>query len=216
MKDLVIIGAGGFGREIHTHLRLINEMAETPQWNFVGFIDEDTSRTHTVEGYPILGNLAYYLAMEKKPWFFIAIADGAARERIAAQCKAAGGRAASVIYPDVTLGDNVEIGEGCYIGKRCSFMNEVKIGPFCVIQSKGIFGHDTTVGGYTSFMTDACVGGETHIGAHCYFGLRCTVINRVNITDRCTFGACACVVKDAAQPGTYVGVPAALKKPLQP
>ena len=39
MKDLVIIGAGGFGREVAEYVRVINE--ETPNLEFLGFIDDD-------------------------------------------------------------------------------------------------------------------------------------------------------------------------------
>lgn len=215
MKDLVIIGAGGFGREMCTNIRVLNEDSGEIVWNIVGFIDEDPNLKETPEGYKVLGNLDYYLNMENKPYCFIAVADSFSRENIANRCKAAGCPAATITYPDLVKGDNVEIGEGCYIGRRSALMNEVKVGPFCIIQAKGIFGHDTTVGAFTSIMTDANVGGETNIGSHCYFGLRCTVINRINITDHCTFGACACVVKDASVPGTYVGVPAKMIKPLQ-
>lgn len=215
MKDLVIIGAGGFGREMCAHIRLISEKSGKSEWNLLGLIDENPSLKETVEGYKVLGNLDYYLNMENKPYFFIAIANSYARERIATRCKAAGCKAATIMYPNVDLGDNVEIGEGCFISKDAMLRNEVKIGPFCIVQSQALFGHDTTVGAYTSFMANAIVGGETHIGSHCYFGLRTTVINRINITDECTVGACACVVKDAEVPGTYVGVPAKLIKPLQ-
>ena len=215
MKDLVIIGAGGFGREIVDRIRLIKEKTGVAEWNVVGLIDENPDIKETVEGYKVLGNLDYYLNMENKPYFFVGIANSHVRERIATRCKAAGCKAATIIYPNVELGANTEIGEGCLICGNVILRNEVKIGPFCVVQSNGIFGHDTKVGAYTSFMTDALVGGETNIGSHCYFGLRATVINRINITDECTVGACACVVKDAEVPGTYVGVPAKLVKPLQ-
>ena len=204
MKDIVIIGAGGFGREVAVHIERINE-AE-PQWNLLGYIDEEASETP--EGYKIFGNLDHFLTMDRSIYYFIAIANSQARERIAKRCEEAGFKAATLIYPNVRFGPLVEVGEGSYLGRDCSFMNNVKIGKHCVIQSMTVIGHDTVVGDYTSFMTDGLIGGESVIGSHCYFVLRCTMINRVKTTDRCTFGACACVVKDAMEPGTYVGIPA--------
>ena len=91
----------------------------------------------------------------------------------------------------------------------------VKIGEFCIFNSYCNFGHDITIGDYTDVMSEMLMGGECNIGKHNYFGLRCTVINQVDTVDHCTFGACACVVKDAPEPGTYVGVPAKLVKPLK-
>ena len=211
MKDLVIIGAGGFGREMVTQVQRINDVK--PTWNVLGLVDETV--TETVEGYKILGNLEAFLSMDPKPYYFIAIADSNVRQKIADRCKAAGFPAATVICGEVFIAPSAEIGEGCFIGRKCGFMNNVKIGPFCIIQDRSSFGHDTTVGAFTSMMSSVMIGGETHIGAHCYFGMRSTMINRINTADHCTFGACACVVKDALVPGTYVGVPAKLVKPAQ-
>ena len=222
MKDLVIIGAGGFGREMITHvlqeanpeMQRFNEPAEN-LWNILGFIDENATGMN--DGYPILGNLETLLNMNPKPYYFIAIANSDVRERIAKRCKAAGLKAATIYCGgyDCTISPRAEIGEGCYIGRNCGIMSNVKIGEHCILQARTNVGHETVIGPYTSVMTDASFGGETVVGSHCYFGLRCTIINQVNIADHCTFGACACVVKDCAVPGTYVGVPAKLIKPLQ-
>jgi len=215
MKDLVIIGAGGFGREVYTHTERINALLGKKEWNVVGLVDDNSDLKETVEGYKILGNLDYYLNMADKPYYFIAIANPHVREKIASRCKAANCPAATIIYPDAEIRETAEIGEGCFIGKETVVQNKVKIGDFCIVQRRCIFGHDTTVGPFSSIMAETMSGGETNIGSRCYFGLRATVINRINITDNCTVGACACVVKDADVPGTYVGVPAKLVKPLQ-
>ena len=39
MKDIVIIGAGGIGREVAWIIEEINEVNST--WNIVGFVDEN-------------------------------------------------------------------------------------------------------------------------------------------------------------------------------
>lgn len=220
MKDLVIIGAGGLGREIYMHVENIKKMVaksdesyQYPLWNVVGFIDDNVTQMDAP--YKYLGNLDDFLTMEPKPHFFVAIANSAARQRIAQRCVEAGCQPGSIIYPSALIDETAVIGDGCYIGDRCGISVNVKIGNFNIMQHHCGFGHDVVVGDFNSFMGETLIGGETTIGNNNYFGLRCTVINRINITDRCTFGACACVVKDAVQPGTYAGVPAVLKKPLQ-
>ena len=212
MKDLVIIGAGGFGRETLTVLAELNKV--TPTWNVLGLVDDNVAET--VEGYKVLGNLEWFLSLDPKPYYFIAIADSHARERIANRCKAAGFTAATIICggPLQVIADSAEIGEGVYIGRNCGIMPNAKIEPFAVVQATSVIGHDATVGAFTSMMAGAYVSGA-HIGKHCYFGLRCTIVNYVTIADNCTFGACSCVVKDALVPGTYVGVPAKMIKPLE-
>ena len=43
MKDIAIYGAGGIGREVACLIRMINESKEIPEWNFIGFFDDDSS-----------------------------------------------------------------------------------------------------------------------------------------------------------------------------
>ena len=56
MKDLIIIGAGGLGRETIWMTERIN--AVSPEWNILGFIDDKPSyKGKIIDGYRVLGNL---------------------------------------------------------------------------------------------------------------------------------------------------------------
>ena len=56
MKDIAIYGAGGFGREVACLLRRINEQA--PQWNLIGFFDDDITLIGTQNEYgEVLGGI---------------------------------------------------------------------------------------------------------------------------------------------------------------
>lgn len=58
MKDLYIIGAGGFGREVAWLVERINEV--NPTWNIKGFIDDNESLWGSIEGdHPVLGGCEY-------------------------------------------------------------------------------------------------------------------------------------------------------------
>ena len=54
MKDLIIIGASGFGREVAWLVERVNKVSET--WNLIGFLDDNKSLQGTdVNGYEVLG-----------------------------------------------------------------------------------------------------------------------------------------------------------------
>lgn len=58
MKDLVIIGAGGFAREASLMIEEINSnnAREENKWNLLGYIDENEEKWgSTLRGYPVLG-----------------------------------------------------------------------------------------------------------------------------------------------------------------
>ena len=53
MKDLIIIGASGFGREVAWLVERVNKVSET--WNLIGFLDDNKSLQGTdVNGYEVL------------------------------------------------------------------------------------------------------------------------------------------------------------------
>ena len=207
-KKIVIVGAGGFGRETVALIRDINEKAH--KWDFIGFID-DVACGNTVEGDQILGDVAYLLNMDPKPYVAIAIANSDVRERIAKQLSDAGFMFPTLIHPTVSIGPNVSIGQGCIICRNIIFTTNITIGDFCILNLNCSFGHDTVLGSYISMMSHTSIAGDVNIGKGCYFGLHCTVINLVSITENCTFGAGAVVVKNIEESGTYIGVPAEKK-----
>ena len=54
MKNLIIIGASGFGREVAWLVERINKA--NPTWNLMGFIDDAPDmQGKTVNGYAVLG-----------------------------------------------------------------------------------------------------------------------------------------------------------------
>ncbi len=213
MKDLVIIGAGGFGRETLALVEEINEAA--PTWNFLGFIDDGLD-VETAEKATVLGGMEHLKQMNPKPYAIISIASAAVREKLVKQCEEAGVPFATLIHPTVRMKGNLcTVGEGSILCENVVLAVNSHVGKHCIMNMSCGLGHDTVIADYVSMMSETITGGDTYIGKGCYFGLRCTIINQINITENCTFGAAAVVVKDATEPGTYVGVPARLIKPLK-
>ena len=83
MRDLFIVGAGGFGREAVWTVERINKASQQPLWNVIGFADDDPQKAEgNFEGYPMLGSVEK--ASRDKPGasVFIAIGDNAIRRKI--------------------------------------------------------------------------------------------------------------------------------------
>jgi sugar O-acyltransferase (sialic acid O-acetyltransferase NeuD family) len=212
MNDLVIIGAGAFGRQMVRRIRYVVDKG-IAQWNLLGFIDED--QTGEVEGVKVLGKLADFLKMDTAIQFFVADLDGNVREKIARTCKAAGFTGATIWDEIGNVAPNCEIGEGCYLGYKCCLSPGVKLGDFCVVERGSIIGHDTVIGDYSTLFILASLGGDSVIGSHNFFGIKNVVINMVNTPDHCSFAAGSCVIKNTNVPGYYAGVPAKLVRPYQ-
>ncbi|MEG2018773.1 MAG: transferase, partial [Clostridium sp.] len=113
MKKLVIVGAGGVGRETSLIVREINNYE--PTWNLLGFIDDDPRKWgRIVDNHEILGGLDYLKDLDQDTYVIIAIANYKVKKRIVEEL---GGRFpfATIIHPRVLIHDFMTVGEGTII-----------------------------------------------------------------------------------------------------
>lgn len=207
MKDLVLVGAGRFAREIKALIDIINE--QTPTWRFLGFVEEGAKPGQTIEGDKILGGLECLMAMDPKPYVTVPIGDPKTRKRLAQTCMEAGFPSATLIHPNVEIiGDLCTIGEGSILCNGVSLAINTHVGKFCILNMQCGLGHDVVLNDYVSMMPHCIVGGDTIIGEGCYFGMRCTLIDKIKIADGCKFGAGSVVIRNTRKQGSYFGVPA--------
>lgn len=209
LKPLVVIGAGGFGREVAWLIRDINQ--KEPTWDFLGFIDDRLSGT-TVEGYPIIGSFEVLEKMEPLPYVVCAIGDPVARKSVVNRCLEAGLEFATLVHPSVIFSDFVEIGTGSVICAGTILTTNIKVGAYSILNLNCKVGHDSVLGDFSSLMPATNMAGEVTVGEGCYFGINSGVINQVSIGEWTIIGAGAMVVNDIPPRVVAVGVPA---KPIK-
>lgn len=209
LKPLVIMGAGGLGREVAWLVNDINK--EKPKWDLIGFLD-DYKTGKTVEGYPILGKIEDISNINPTPWCVIAIADSKARRALDNMVLIRGINLATLIHPSVNMSEHVLIGEGSIICAGSIITTNIKLGRCCIVNPGGFIGHDTVLNDYVSMMPGTNLAGEVIVGEGCYFGLNSCVINRTAIGDWSVIGAGATVIDDIPACSVAVGVPARVIK----
>ena len=117
MKDLYIIGAGGFGREVAWLVERINEV--NPTWNLEGFIDDNKNLWGTDCGdYPVLGGCDYLKSQKSEVWLVCAVGSAKVRKKIIEKFAGSSVRFATVIDPSVLVSKRVEIGSPRNIGDK--------------------------------------------------------------------------------------------------
>jgi sugar O-acyltransferase (sialic acid O-acetyltransferase NeuD family) len=209
MKPLVIIGAGGFGREVACLVNDINQ--QRLEWNLLGFVDDEDIK-QTSESFSVIGVIDSICNLDPKPWVVVAIADTKLRKKLANRLKKMNIPLATLIHPSVIHSEYINIGEGTIICAGVIITTNVRIGSHCIINLGSIIGHDTVLGDYTSMMPGTNLAGEVRVGEGCYFGLNSCVINRTTIGEWSIIGAGATVVDDISAYSLAVGVPARVVK----
>jgi sugar O-acyltransferase (sialic acid O-acetyltransferase NeuD family) len=113
------------------------------------------------------------------------------------------------IHPTaLILGNDIEIGEGSFIGANSILTTNIKIGKHAILNRANHIGHDCLIGDYFSAMPGSIVSGNVIIEDGVYLGTNASVKEKLSICSSTTIGLNAAVVKNIEEPGIYVGVPA--------
>lgn len=112
------------------------------------------------------------------------------------------------IHPTVLiLDDNINIGEGSFIGANSILTTNIKIGKHAILNRGNHIGHDTTIGDYFSAMPGSIVSGNVTIYDMVYLGTNSSVKEKTSIHSLTTIGLNSGVIKNIEEPGVYVGTP---------
>ena len=211
LKPLIIVGAGGLGREVAWLVTDINR--QKPEWDLIGFVD-DGVQGNTVEGYQVLGPVKHLFEMSPDIWVVVAIADSKTRMKFIQQIQDQGRKLATLVHPSVSMSDYVKIGDGSIICSGAIITTNVSLGISNIINPGCFIGHDTKLQDFVSLMPASNLAGEVRVGEGCYFGLNSCVINRTSIGEWSVIGAGATVVNDIPAYSLAIGVPARVVKQL--
>ena len=206
MKDVIIIGASGFGREVLHTIHAINKI--NPTWNVLGFLDDNV---HALDGfsigYKVLGKIGEWKPKENE-YYVLAIADPRTKKIIALDMKEKGAMFASIIHPSVEIGDRVSMGEGVVMFGNVGISVDVTIGNFVFFNALDGIGHDVIIGDYCTFGPKVCISGATKIGECVNVGALASTYPGVEIGDYATIGMNSAAIRRVKPNTTVIGVPA--------
>jgi sugar O-acyltransferase (sialic acid O-acetyltransferase NeuD family) len=112
------------------------------------------------------------------------------------------------IHPTALIMDNVEIGEGSFIGAYSILTTNIKIGKHAILNRGNHIGHDCRIGNYFSAMPGSIVSGNVTIYGLVYMGTNSSIREKLSIHSLSTIGMNSAVIKNIEDSGTYVGCPA--------
>ncbi len=212
MKDLIILGASGFAREVAWLVERINKNA--PTWNLLGFTEKDQQLIGTtINGYPVLGD-DDIIKDYPEAYAVCAIGSAVLRKKVVSIIKeiAPLSKFATLIDPSVEMSDLVKIGEGTIICAHTIITVNVEIGNHVIINLDCTIGHDAVLHDFVTLYPSVNVSGITDIGECSELGTGMQIIQKKAVGANSIIGAGAVVVKDIPEKCTAVGSPA---KPIK-
>lgn len=206
MKDLIILGASGAGREVY-------EMATQCEgfnrdWKIKGFLDDNIHVLDKYSGYPpVLSEIAGY-NIEDNDVFICSIGSVSDKKRVIDTILAKGGEFINLIHPKAIIFQNLKIGIGSMIGPFCLITSDVTIGNFVTVQSSAIIGHDASVGDFVHIGGRAFMGGFSRLEEGVIIHPGAVVLPSVDIGKRAILGAGSVAIRNIPPGKTVFGIPA--------
>ena len=210
MKNILIIGAGGVGREVSLIIQQINELE--PTWNLLGFIDDNTDNWgKVINGYSVIGGIDSLEFLSNDTYIVIAIANYEVKKKIVNKVNNKF-KFATIVHPKVWIHDYMTVGQGTIIYEGAILTANIEIGNHVIISPKCGVGHDSIIKDYVSLLWNVNVSGNDLIEEGVMMGSGSTVIQGKKIGKGSIIGAGAVVVNDIESFSTAVGVPAKVIK----
>lgn len=215
-EDLVVIGAGGFGRETLDVIEAINAATNVTFWNVIGVIDDNPSELHLsrlqARGYRYLGPLdpqERAAVIDSANLFYtVGVGVPAVRRMLAAKAENMGWSPATLVHPSASVGSCAVIVGGVVICAGVQVSTNVRLGPHVHLNPGSIVGHDSELGPFVSVNPGAVVSGEVSVGSEALVGAGATILQGLRVGERAIVGAMACVTRDVLPGVVAKGVPA--------
>ncbi len=208
MQNIVIIGTGGFAREVAWLIEDINK--ESKRWNLLGFVDETLEVGTKINGYEVIGDTKWLIKQEV--FVVIAIGNSLIRKNIINELVNSNNKYATLIHPSVIMSDSNEIGEGTIICAGTIITVNVKIGKHVIINLHSTIGHEAIIENFVTILPGVNISGNVKIEQCANIGTGTAIIQGIKIGSNTIVGAGAVVVKDIPSDCTAVGSPA---KPIK-
>lgn len=205
MKKIIIIGAGGYGRELLQWIKDINEA--TPTWNIAGFIDDNLNALDSVEcNCTVIGKVSEWVPNEDEE-FALALGDPTTKKEVTEMMKARGAQFATVIHPTATITPFSHYGEGFVMFPYAKLSVNSSVGKFVTLLSSGV-GHDVYIDDYTTISGACNILRDVKIGKRVFIAAGASVAQGIEVGDDAYVGLGSVVIKNVSTGVHVFGNPA--------
>jgi sugar O-acyltransferase (sialic acid O-acetyltransferase NeuD family) len=208
--DLVIIGCGGFGREV------LETIHQTKDYHCIGFLDDNKKKGSKCNNVQVLGNIDWLKKRDKHLvplGVVVTVADPYKRQEIVSKIQHIENIwFPSIIHPSVTIPKSTSIGDGVIIQNNSFISCNVSINDFTHINCLSVIGHDDIIGKYVTLSPGSKVMGNVVLGDRVFFGVNASTTRGIKIGDDAVLGGGSFVLESIPKESCFYGSPAKFKR----
>jgi sugar O-acyltransferase (sialic acid O-acetyltransferase NeuD family) len=207
VRDLVIVGAGGFARETAS-------AALAGGRRVLGFVDDNPDLHGTVRsGLPVLGPVDHVTGLDAD----VVVCVGnprnyTVRQQIVERLGLDAGRYATVLHPSVSIGTGSSVGEGTVLLAGTVLTADVTVGAHVAVMPQAVLTHDDLVGSYATVASGVRLGGGAILETGAYVGSGALIREGVTVGAWSLVGMGSVVLRDVPSGEIWAGNPARFLK----
>ncbi len=203
MKSIVIVGAGGFGREVLQYLKDIHGSDPVK-----GFLDDNLTSVEPASlEQRILGRISDYTPQPDEE-FVLAIGNPGLRLRLANQLTERGARFISVIHPLAYVASSATLGTGCIIAPFATIGANAVLSDQVVVTFYASVAHDAVVGPASALSPHSVANGGSRLGTASFLGTAAVVNPTCSVGNFAKVAAGSVVYRDVPDRSLASGNPA--------
>jgi sugar O-acyltransferase (sialic acid O-acetyltransferase NeuD family) len=212
---VVILGAGGFAREVLDVYDACNAAGLGP-FEVLGFLADSPVAGTVINDRPVLGTVEWLATQDDPPLVICGIGEPAVRRRVVAQAATLGVGFHTAVHPDARLTRWVRLGAGSVVTAGCVLTNQITIGEHVHLNLNATIGHDVVIGDFVTVAPGVHVSGNVVLGAGSNIGTGAAIVQGLQVGNGTVIGAGAVVTEDIPPDSLAVGVPARVIRQRSP
>jgi sugar O-acyltransferase (sialic acid O-acetyltransferase NeuD family) len=206
VQRLVVLGAGGFAREVLAVVDAVNALRK--RYEVVGLVaaDEPDSEALRRHGQRFLGDDRVLETIDAR--YVIAIGAPDVRRRLDQLATAYGLEAATLVHPGAMVGATVRLGPGVIVAAGARLTDSIVVGRHTHINLNATVGHDCVLGDYVTVNPLAAISGACVLDDDVTVGTGAAIIQQRRVGAGSTVAAGAALLHDLEPGMTAIGNPA--------
>lgn len=209
VRDLLLLGAGGFARETAEAVRAVN--AVRPTWRLLGFLDDSPALHGTqIGGVEVLGGIQ---TVVDHPDADVVITTGrpdnyTSRRTISARLGLPEERYATIIHPTASVGNTCRVGAGSVLLAHVDLTADVVVGRHVAVMPQVVLPHDVRIDDFVTIASGVRVGGACHVAEGAYISSSVCLRQGLTIGSWAMVGMGSIVTRDVPPERLWFGSPA--------
>jgi sugar O-acyltransferase (sialic acid O-acetyltransferase NeuD family) len=206
---IIIVGAGGFGREVFQWTR---DTWPDRVSRIAGFLSSAAHGSPSDDGpVPVMGDP---LNFEPLPGdrFLLAIGIPETRRRVAEALENRGAEFLTLIHPTAIVAATANIGAGSILCPYAIVSDSAGIGRHVLLNYHASLGHDASAGDFAVLSPYASLGGNAHVEEDVFLGMHASVGPGKRVGARSKVSANSCALSNAPADSIVFGVPGKISR----